>query len=77
MPWPLRPRHSADPPRLSRALPPGALAPITEGKALIGAVAVVNPQSGKCLDDSGSGGSGTQVIIYDCNGEASQQWTLP
>jgi chitinase len=38
---------------------------------------LVNPQSGKCLDDNGSGGSGTQVIIYDCNGEASQKWTLP
>jgi chitinase len=39
--------------------------------------ALVNPQSGKCLDDNGSGGSGTQAIIYDCNGEANQQWTLP
>jgi Glycosyl hydrolases family 31/Ricin-type beta-trefoil lectin domain/Domain of unknown function (DUF5110)/IPT/TIG domain len=39
--------------------------------------ALVNPQSGKCLDDTGSGGSGTQVAIYDCNGGASQQWTLP
>jgi hypothetical protein len=39
--------------------------------------ALVNPQSGKCLDDNGSGGSGTQVIIYDCNGAANQQWTLP
>jgi hypothetical protein len=38
---------------------------------------LVNPQSGKCLEDNGSGGSGTQVIIYDCNGEANQQWTLP
>jgi hypothetical protein len=39
--------------------------------------ALVNPQSGKCLEDNGSGGSGTQAIIYDCNGEADQQWTLP
>ena len=39
--------------------------------------ALVNPQSGKCLDDNGSGGSGTQAIIYDCDGGASQQWTLP
>jgi hypothetical protein len=38
---------------------------------------LVNPQSGKCLDDNGSGGSGTQAVIYDCNGEANQQWTLP
>ena len=39
--------------------------------------ALANPQSGKCLEDNGSGGSGTQAIIYDCNGEANQQWTLP
>ena len=39
--------------------------------------ALVNPQSGKCLDDNGSGGAGTQAVIYDCNGEANQQWTLP
>jgi hypothetical protein len=39
--------------------------------------ALVNPQSGKCLEDNGSGGSGTQAIIYDCNGAADQQWTLP
>ena len=39
--------------------------------------ALVNPQSGKCLDDNGSGGSGTQAIIDDCTGGASQHWTLP
>ncbi|HEX4831652.1 MAG TPA: TIM-barrel domain-containing protein [Trebonia sp.] len=38
---------------------------------------LANPQSGKCLDDSGSGGSGTQAIIYDCNGAANQRWALP
>ena len=31
---------------------------------------------GKCLDVNG-GGSGTQAIIYDCNGGANQKWTLP
>jgi len=39
--------------------------------------ALANPQSGKCLEDNGSGGSGTQAIIEDCNGQANQQWTLP
>ena len=39
--------------------------------------ALVNPQSGKCLTDTGSGGSGTQATIYDCNGAANQHWTLP
>ena len=39
--------------------------------------ALVNPQSGKCLTDTGIGGSGTQAIIDDCNGEANQHWTLP
>jgi glucosylceramidase len=39
--------------------------------------ALVNPRSGKCLADNGSGGSGTQATIYDCNGAANQQWTLP
>ena len=38
---------------------------------------LVNPQSGKCLEDNGNGGSGTQLIIYDCNGAADQKWTLP
>jgi hypothetical protein len=39
--------------------------------------ALVNPQSGKCLGDNGSGGSGTQAVISDCDGAADQQWTLP
>jgi transposase len=39
--------------------------------------ALVNPQSGKCLTDTGSGGSGTQATIDDCNGAANQRWTLP
>lgn len=38
---------------------------------------LANPQSGKCLEDNGSGGSGTQLIIDDCNGAADQKWTLP
>jgi len=37
----------------------------------------VNPQSGKCLDDTGWGGSGTQVQIWSCAGGANQQWSLP
>jgi Ricin-type beta-trefoil lectin domain/Beta-1,3-glucanase len=38
---------------------------------------LVNPQSGKCLDDTGYGGSGTQVQIYACADNAAQQWKLP
>jgi glucosylceramidase len=37
----------------------------------------VNPNSGKCLDDTGSGGSGTQVQIWACGDGANQQWSLP
>lgn len=39
--------------------------------------ALLNPQSGKCLDDTGFGGSGTQVQIWSCSGNANQKWTLP
>jgi hypothetical protein len=38
---------------------------------------LVNPNSGKCLDDTGWGGSGTQVQIWSCTGNANQAWTLP
>ena len=36
-----------------------------------------NPQSNKCLDDTGYGGSGTQLQIWDCAGTSNQLWTLP
>jgi hypothetical protein len=39
--------------------------------------ALYNPQSGKCLDDTGYGGSGTQLQIWDCSGNDNQQWNLP
>ncbi|WP_370384237.1 ricin-type beta-trefoil lectin domain protein [Catenulispora sp. GAS73] len=39
--------------------------------------ALTNPQSGKCLEDNGNGGSGTQVIIDDCSGASDQQWNVP
>jgi hypothetical protein len=39
--------------------------------------ALVNPNSGKCLDDTGYGGSGTQVQIWSCTGNDNQSWTLP
>jgi hypothetical protein len=39
--------------------------------------ALYNPQSGKCLDDTGYGGSGTQLQIWDCTGNANQRWNLP
>ncbi len=38
---------------------------------------LVNPNSGKCLDDTGFGGSGTQVQIWSCTGGTNQKWTLP
>lgn len=38
---------------------------------------LVNPQSGKCLDDAGAGGAGTQLILYTCSDAANQQWKLP
>ncbi len=38
---------------------------------------LVNSNSGKCLDDSGYGGSGTQVQIWACADSSNQQWTLP
>jgi len=36
-----------------------------------------NPQSGKCLDDTGYGGSGTQLQIWACADTSNQQWNLP
>jgi hypothetical protein len=39
--------------------------------------ALCNPQSGRCLDDTGYGGSGTQLRIRDCTGNANQVWNLP
>jgi hypothetical protein len=38
---------------------------------------LLNPNSGKCLDDTGFGGSGTQVQIWSCTGSSNQSWTLP
>jgi hypothetical protein len=38
---------------------------------------LINPQSGKCLDDTNFGGSGTQLQIWDCGDGANQQWQLP
>jgi chitinase len=38
---------------------------------------LVNPNSGKCLDDTGWGGSGTQVQIWACADTANQQWNIP
>ena len=39
--------------------------------------ALVNPNSGKCLDDTGFGGAGTQAQIWSCTGNANQKWNLP
>jgi chitinase len=39
--------------------------------------AYLNPQSGKCLDDTGWGGSGTQSQIWACSGNSNQSWSLP
>jgi chitinase len=38
---------------------------------------LVNTNSGKCLDDTGYGGSGTQVQIWSCADTANQQWNVP
>ena len=38
---------------------------------------LLNPNSGKCLDDTGFGGAGTQVQIWACADTANQQWNLP
>ena len=39
---------------------------------------LVNPASGKCLDDPGfSTTNGTQLEIWTCNGGSNQKWTLP
>ena len=38
---------------------------------------LVNPNSGKCLDDTGFGGSGTQSQIWACTGSSNQSWSLP
>jgi hypothetical protein len=39
--------------------------------------ALLNPNSGKCLDDTGYGGSGTQAQIWSCTGNTNQTWALP
>ncbi|HET7013157.1 MAG TPA: ricin-type beta-trefoil lectin domain protein [Streptosporangiaceae bacterium] len=39
--------------------------------------AYVNPNSGKCLDDTGWGGVGTQSQIWACSGNSNQSWSLP
>ena len=38
---------------------------------------LLNPNSGKCLDDTGFGGSGTQVQIWACADSSNQQWSIP
>jgi chitinase len=38
---------------------------------------LLNPNSGKCLDDTGFGGSGTQVQIWACADSSNQIWNIP
>jgi chitinase len=38
---------------------------------------LLNPNSGKCLDDTGYGGSGTQAQIWSCADTSNQQWKIP
>jgi hypothetical protein len=38
---------------------------------------LLNPASGKCLDDTGYGASGTQAQIWACAATSNQKWTLP
>jgi len=43
-----------------------------------GRVHLVNPNSGRCLDDpSSSMTNGTQLQIWDCNNSSAQSWTTP
>ncbi|WP_030442947.1 ricin-type beta-trefoil lectin domain protein, partial [Actinoplanes subtropicus] len=38
---------------------------------------IVGAQSGRCIDvPNSSHSNGTRVQLYDCNGQANQQWTL-
>ncbi len=37
---------------------------------------LINAQSGRCLDDKGSGPAGSAVIQYDCYGEDGEVWGL-
>ncbi|MDH6706562.1 hypothetical protein P3T27_003289 [Kitasatospora sp. MAA19] len=38
---------------------------------------LMNPQSGKCLDDPGFSLDSPQLIIWDCKGSDNQKWRLP
>ena len=38
---------------------------------------LLNTNSGKCLDDTGYGGSGTQAQIWTCGDSANQKWVMP
>jgi len=38
---------------------------------------LLNPSSGKCLDDTGYGGSGTQAQIWTCADTSNQEWSVP
>ena len=39
---------------------------------------LVNPASGKCLDDPNSNtANGTQLDLWTCNGGTNQQWSIP
>jgi hypothetical protein len=54
---------------------PGSLVP-SGVPPLNSPVALVNPQSGRCLDVSGaSTAAGAPIIIWDCHGGANQRWT--
>jgi len=49
--------------------------PVTPPPPMSPANPIRNPQSGKCIDSAGgSGADGTAVVLYDCNGTASQDW---
>jgi len=43
---------------------------------LSGAGDLVNPQSNKCVDVTGWGGTGTYLQQWDCHGGANQKWRL-
>ncbi|MEJ8661538.1 MULTISPECIES: ricin-type beta-trefoil lectin domain protein [Streptomyces] len=40
--------------------------------------ALVNPQTGRCLDAADGGtADGTRLIVWDCHGGTNQRWTTP
>lgn len=53
---------------------PRSVSPSANG----GVLALYNPGYGMCLDDPGSStGNGTKQVVWPCDGNQNQEWTLP